>query len=138
MLMYVWCLCLQGGGGPGQNGTSNLAPQGWGNAYQQWNQGHPNDPSECPVCVLGFDPTTSLANKNSDPGLTCPYSDLTSPPQPSRPQMPTLPPGPPITPSTTATARTRMPRTAAHPPHSHSPTPRSTPLLHRPVSGRLA
>lgn len=36
----------QGGAGPGQNGTSSLAPQGWGNAYQQWNQGHPNDPSE--------------------------------------------------------------------------------------------
>ncbi|ROT81406.1 hypothetical protein C7M84_025430, partial [Penaeus vannamei] len=34
------------GGGPGQNGNSNLAPQGWGNAYQQWNQGHPNDPTK--------------------------------------------------------------------------------------------
>ncbi|CAL4094354.1 unnamed protein product, partial [Meganyctiphanes norvegica] len=33
-----------GPGGPGQNG--NMAPQGWGNAYQQWNQGHPNDPTK--------------------------------------------------------------------------------------------
>ncbi|KAB7500828.1 Far upstream element-binding protein 3 [Armadillidium nasatum] len=32
------------GGGPGQNGPNNFAPQGWGNAYQQWNQGPPNDP----------------------------------------------------------------------------------------------
>lgn len=37
-----------GPGGPGQNGNTNLAPQGWGNAYQQWNQGHPNDPSGQP------------------------------------------------------------------------------------------
>ncbi|KAK7073768.1 Far upstream element-binding protein 3, partial [Halocaridina rubra] len=35
-----------GPGGPGQNGNTNLAPQGWGNAYQQWSQGHPNDPTK--------------------------------------------------------------------------------------------
>ncbi|RXG73035.1 Far upstream element-binding protein 3 [Armadillidium vulgare] len=34
------------GGGPGQNGPNNFAPQGWGNAYQQWNQGPPNDPTK--------------------------------------------------------------------------------------------
>lgn len=33
-------------GGPGQNGPNNFAPQGWGNAYQQWNQGPPNDPTK--------------------------------------------------------------------------------------------
>jgi len=34
-----------GPGGPGQNGA-NFAPQGWGNAYQQYGQGHPNDPNK--------------------------------------------------------------------------------------------
>ncbi|XP_018012959.1 far upstream element-binding protein 1 isoform X3 [Hyalella azteca] len=36
-----------GPGGPGPGGPGNFgAPQGWGNAYQQWNQGPPNDPSK--------------------------------------------------------------------------------------------
>jgi far upstream element-binding protein len=36
---------MGGPGGPGGPPQQNYAPQGWGNAYQQWNQAAPADPS---------------------------------------------------------------------------------------------